>query len=345
MNKEQTITSDNGDTIHVVLSVYDPRGTYSRHAGVVMVSIFERTQSPVCVHILHDETMTERNRARFKEIADTYGQSVKFHDVSPFIKHMSDEALQLVQHSFSIGSLFRLLIPDILALDKVIYLDSDIVVNLDIQGLWDISVDGYSFAGILDLNKIYRRFSPKSLGLKLMKCDRKTYINSGVLLMNVPKIREKCNLVQESVWWFKRYRHLSYTPDQDFINSCFQGDIKIIEDKFNNCHPHSSEIYNSILHMPGITKPWNALEGSDAERLYWKTWIKTPWGCLSPDDILDIVIDVVKNSPVTHRHTSQCYGKIFSRIWKDIFCNDAVSILGLLRREMWYRVKTFFRIN
>ena len=60
MSANATYVPDNTLTpVHVVLAVYDPKGTYSQHAGVVMTSIFENTQSPVGVHILHDETLTE----------------------------------------------------------------------------------------------------------------------------------------------------------------------------------------------------------------------------------------------------------------------------------------------
>ena len=30
-------------TVHAALALYDPKGTYSQHAGVVMTSIFENT--------------------------------------------------------------------------------------------------------------------------------------------------------------------------------------------------------------------------------------------------------------------------------------------------------------
>ena len=42
-------TEDN--VVHVVLGVYDPSGTYSRHAGVVMASIFEKTRRLSLIHI------------------------------------------------------------------------------------------------------------------------------------------------------------------------------------------------------------------------------------------------------------------------------------------------------
>lgn len=57
--------------IHIALSVYDPKGTYSRHAGVVMASVLRNTDATVCFHILHDETLTKENRRRLEETANT----------------------------------------------------------------------------------------------------------------------------------------------------------------------------------------------------------------------------------------------------------------------------------
>jgi hypothetical protein len=108
----------NRDTIHVALAIYDPKRIYSRHSGVVMFSLFERTKSRVCVHILHDRTLTERNRALLSETAEIFAQQVEFYDVSSYIDQIGidqigSDAVQLAR-KWSVGSLFRLLIPDVL---------------------------------------------------------------------------------------------------------------------------------------------------------------------------------------------------------------------------------------
>jgi hypothetical protein len=68
------VLTKEGEPVHVALSIHDPDGGYSRHSGVVMASIFERTESPVCVHILHDETMTEKNRSFLREVSEVSAQ-------------------------------------------------------------------------------------------------------------------------------------------------------------------------------------------------------------------------------------------------------------------------------
>jgi lipopolysaccharide biosynthesis glycosyltransferase len=334
--------SEAKDLIHVVLAVYDPKGTYSRYAGVVMTSIFEHTKSPVCVHILHDRTLTDDNRRKFSRIAEKFGQEVQFVDVTePFAKINQNGSMDKLSKHFTRGALFRLLISDLIDTEKVIYMDCDVVVNMDIRELWNIGIEDYSFAGALDrpAGNPYRRFSFNAFRLRLMKCDRKTCINSGVLYMNLSRIRKKFRLSVQGVSWYKRYAHCSSLADQDLINSYFCGDIKIIDSRFNNCHAHEGDISDSILHAICAPKPWNGSKGSALDRLYWKTYLKTPWGCLSPDEIVDILIDVTRNSPYMHRHTSQCYKKILSRLLKDFIYKDIVKIVWFFLKDLYYRMK------
>jgi lipopolysaccharide biosynthesis glycosyltransferase len=331
--------------VHVVLAVYDPRGVYSKHSGVVMASIFERTKSPVRVHILHDGTMTDQNRSLLLETAVSFGQQAEFHDVSSFVGRMGDDAVRIAKEANSVGMLFRLLIPEVLPLDKVIYLDCDIVVNMDIRELWDIPLEDRSIAAVPDRGKMkpYRRFSSTGLRLWLIACDRGKYINSGVLLMNLSRIREKYELIRQGINWFKRYGHIAETVDQDMINSCFRGDIKIIESRFNNCHDHDGDISDSILHAICSPKPWDGPKFTALDRMYWKTFLKTPWGRLAPDEVLDLMFDVMKDSPFTHRHTGQCYRKVFSRFYKDVIRNEIAKMILIMCKELRYRLVSWRR--
>lgn len=92
------------------------------------------------------------------------------------------------------------LVPDMP--DKVLYLDTDTVAFNDISGLYNTDLTDYELGAVEDY--LGRWF--KHIG----------YINSGVLLMNVKKIRETA--------LFERTRQRcksrkSWFPDQDAINS------------------------------------------------------------------------------------------------------------------------------
>ena len=341
--KEKTETP-----IHVTLGFHDSKGTYSQYAGVVMASIFERTKSPVCVHILHDKTLTERNRSLLIETAESYGQNVSFHDVCAYIERLGDETTRDFQRNGDIGALFRLAIPETLPLDKVIYLDCDVVVNMDIRELWDISVEDCSCAGVLESPR--GRFSATSIRMRLMGCDPKKYINSGVLLMNIPRMKEKFDVRQVSLW-FARYRYCRKYRDQDLINSCFSGDIKLLEVRFNNHYVNRNEGYrgdindpyvvDSILHA-STKKPWASPKGSAVDRLYWRAFLKTPWGRLPPEELVDMIIDIFQKSPFTHRRTSQCYGKIARSLREEFLENYVFIMAGLLGKYLYYKAKRLF---
>jgi lipopolysaccharide biosynthesis glycosyltransferase len=329
-----------GETIHVALAIHDPNGGYSRHSGVVMTSIFERTGSAVCVHILHDETLTEKNRSFLREVAETSAQMIEFHDVSQAIGRMGRDATRSAKEKLSVGALFRLLIPEVVTAEKVIYLDSDIVVNMDIRQLWDIPLGENSVAGALDRGRLrpYGRFSSVALEFALIGCDRKAYINTGVLLLNIARIRERYELIPQSIEWYARHAHITRHVDQDMINSCFRGDIKIIDSKFNNCHSHDGDISDNILHAVGPGKPWNGPKFNALHRLYWKTFLKTPWGRLGPEEVADLMFDVFGRSPLMHAHTRQCYRRIIFRLYKDIVRNEATSITLVLCKELKHRL-------
>lgn len=327
------------EDIHVVLAVYDKSGKYSQHAGVVMASIFENTQSPVCVHILHDATLTDENRRKFIRTAEKYGQRTAFIDMTGHVRNIGEEAVTIVSESFSHGSLFRLFIPEVMALDKVIYLDCDIIVNLDIKELWQTDMEGKCLAGVPDMKKSGFLFSTWGARSRLMGFDMKDYINSGVLLLDLQRIRLFGDMLKACILWFPEHSRHAHLPDQDFINSFFRGEIKHIPNKFNELNIyHSGE--DAVLHLAGYRKPWSDINGLPREKLYWRMYLKTAWGeDKTAEDIAEILIDIMGSSEYLHRHTKQCYRQIAGRIWRDIFSNDFFKASWLYIKEGFYKIK------
>ena len=135
--------------IHVCFALYDSYETYSKYLGVAVCSLFVNVgNAPVTVHILHDDTLSDVNRERFEHLAQKYHKDIVFHyiDTSEFqsVKHMVG--------NFTVGSLFRLKLPQIMpdSLDKIIYLDCDLIVHLDIAELWELNLDHYYIAAYID---------------------------------------------------------------------------------------------------------------------------------------------------------------------------------------------------
>ena len=201
-------------------------------------------------------------------------------DVSEHKKHFTATATELAARKCNIGALYR----------KTIYLDCDLVVNLDIAELWHIDVNDCCMAGVFD---VFSASLPDEALLDWINgCSVKTFINSGVLVMNLKNIRRHGNLFQNSMAWIERHVHLMRYSDQDVLNNLFYRSIKLIDERFNRNNPRSKhELPDSILHTPGGSKTWK-ISGNPAQRFYWHYYLKTAWGEeKSCDELVDIMFN------------------------------------------------------
>ena len=297
------------DTIHVALAVYDPSGTYSQHAGVVMTSIFENTHSKVTVHILHDDTLTQDNRQKFIRTAEKYSQSVEFHDVTGYREHFDKGVADFANSkSYTIGALFRFAIQDIIPLDKVIYLDCDVIVNMDVSELWHVSLDGKYLAGVLD-DGMYTQssFSYEGIRCKLNGCRASEYINSGILVMNLAAIRGLGDFFTMAAQWLKSHMYSAIYQDQDAYNSLFSGAIKILSSKYNRHKDfHGQDLSGMIIHNIW-TKPWKMLSGDDNCVLYWDMFTRSAWGeNITHGQMIRTLAGIADSSPKLHKSPRQC---------------------------------------
>ena len=100
--------------------------------------------------------------------------------------------------------------------DRVLWLDCDTIVDDDISELFSINMDGYYFAGVKEHKK----------------AGWENYINTGVLVMNLDKIRR--NGLDDQLITMLNKRSLE-CPDQDAINQLAQGKILFLPSCYNVC--------------------------------------------------------------------------------------------------------------
>lgn len=224
---------------------------------------------------------------------------------------------------------YRLFIPDIIPLDRVIYLDCDILVNMDIKELWDIDTEGNILTGSPDL----LHGLADVLRKKLCEIDYKSYINSGVLIMDAGKIRGKGNLFSMSMDWFAKHSHIATLPDQDALNSIFRGHIKIISRKYNKVS--DDDLSDSIVHLL-LHKSWQGLAGFRSDAFYWKYYLRSAWGeNVTCDELIDIVNDAAREYKPRKKSSikiAAAYIKARFLFWQP------VRIIRFLYREARYRL-------
>jgi len=331
--------------IHVVLAVYDLRGTYSRHAGVALASMFSNTTSAVRVHILHDETLNEDNKNKFIDLTDKFGQEIDFIDVSEHVGKICAD-LDKLARVFSRGALFRLFIQDVVSVDTVIYLDCDVVVELDIKELWDTGLGDCKVGAVLD--EIARNIDACSKR-RLFFCryagiDVKKYFNSGVVIFNFKKIREAdVNISALALEFFRRYPHALF-PDQDFLNKVFQKSMYEMDLKFN--YFGSGTDYSStdgkLWHFAG-DKPWERVKGLPTDVLYWRYFAMTPWR----SDLTADMIEAWAGSRFIGVRSSECYKILWRKFKKSLSTGYIWPLfkIAVIWHDVIYRIKNGWKRN
>lgn len=208
---------------------------YAPFASVVVTSLVANSgvQNNYDIVILTND-MLLRNRWRIEKIAEGHDNvSVRVLDISKMIEGFT---FYTWAH-FTSNTYYRLLTPDIFAnYDKVIYLDSDIVVNHDVAELYQTELDGYYLAAALDTHVVsyctmnppleQRQYNIDVLGMK----NPEKYFQAGVSLFNIKEIRRDFGegyLIQEGL------NHKLRWLDQDLLNKLFYDKIKRLSNKWN----------------------------------------------------------------------------------------------------------------
>lgn len=262
------------DIIHIGFGLHDKDGHYSVWVGTVMQSIIDHTDSKLCFHILHDETVSEENKRKLQQVAHQKGDFIEFHEIDS----AEFECIKNRTHGFTIGTMFRCMLPDLLPdLSKIVYLDADIFVNTDIKELWEFDINDYCLAAVVDEGVI--KFHIPNILYKYPEIDRNQYFNAGVLCMNLRKIKQRGNLKDLVVKFLVNNPEATY-PDQDALNVLFHNNILYLDSSWNQfVYSHREEnidiLKQGIYHFAADVLVLYSNSKIDME--YFKTLCRTPW--------------------------------------------------------------------
>lgn len=266
------------DEINICMAFNDKNGSYIKIFYTSILSILDNTKHTIHFHILHDETMDEHVKNLIIELITLHNSKVYFYDMTSYNFQASESVLK----RYSIASLYRLKIPEIISdkIQKILYLDGDIIVSLDINELWEQNIQDYAVGAVLDSEISRKVFFNKYNFKKYMKYEK--YFNSGVLLLNLDKIRNYySDLFIKATTILDEHNDWD-AADQNPLNIIFQNDCLFLDNKFNHIASDYSnvsipELQGYIWHYAGIHKPW-LFKNNFADLLYWHYFTKTPFG-------------------------------------------------------------------
>lgn len=154
------------------------------------------------------------------------------------------------------------------SLDKVLYMDSDIIVKGDISELYDEELGNDLFVATTNVHAPFLKwFIRMKNGAKR---DR-TYINTGVLLMNLKALRAEQDR-EEVIRYIKRRKLFLSLPDQDVISTLYGHRIRLADGMIFNLNERKIRKHNrhhrqkigiewvdenaKVIHYLGPNKPW-----------------------------------------------------------------------------------------
>ena len=188
----------------------------------------------------------------------------------------------------SIGALYRLLLLDVIPQDikKILYFDSDTVINLDVNKLFEIELNDKPLAAVSETKAT--GISPKAGGYLPLCAEGiisgDDYFNAGVLIMNLEQIRKEQNNLREGIFFIANNPKYNVSMDQDILNYCFANRTMKLSTDYNVqvCHSRwrgDFKTDNRICHYISCYKGIGVtMDLSDNfNKLWFKYFTKTPW--------------------------------------------------------------------
>ena len=131
---------------------YHSSNSYCPVLGTSIVSLLENNKSFDSIRIfVIEEKISEQNKDKLKAMVDSYGREIVFIPM-PDVNKTQNLGLKAVRSDWIFNSYCRLFLDQILPedVDRVLYLDSDVLILGDLQELWNIDLEGKCVAGVID---------------------------------------------------------------------------------------------------------------------------------------------------------------------------------------------------
>ncbi|MBY4971094.1 glycosyltransferase [Streptococcus suis] len=180
------------------------------------ISMIKKYTNNLDIFVLHTD-LSDKSKDRLRTLET---ESVNIH----FVKIDRDlfSNLPLTLDGITIETYYRYLLPEILVdCDKVIYLDSDLLIRCDVKELWDIDLSQHYLAGVNEID-IINRFPDHKLKLGFDLDE--LFINAGVLVCNLQKMRQD-KITHHLFTETERLKDIILFQDQDVINIALKGKI------------------------------------------------------------------------------------------------------------------------
>ncbi|MDR1125659.1 MAG: hypothetical protein LBM64_06310 [Deltaproteobacteria bacterium] len=268
-----------------ILSLRDQSGGYYVNTYLTLLSLFKNASCQVNVHIMHDETIDHAVKP-LTELAGSFAQQIFFHKVAD----LDAEIVSKISKRFNIAATYRLYALDHIEADRVVYLDSDIIVKKNLKVFEDINLDDYFIAAVKNIGGLWKNRKKEKQNqptIDFLRLKRESYFNTGMVYLNLKNIRAA---YPDGNIFVKRLKDavladiaLPY-PDQDIINSVccsWPGKILWLDESFNymtykrgRAYDTMDQLEDKIIHY-ALLKPWDTF--FPIHLAFWEYYAASPF--------------------------------------------------------------------
>ncbi|MBD5413190.1 MAG: glycosyltransferase family 8 protein [Treponema sp.] len=209
--------------IHIAFCI---NTNYVMPLGVLMISLLHFNKAEITFHIVskdigeHDLFLLEKNIEHYNNA------KIIFHRITP--EHDHKFIIRNDDH-LSVETYYRFFLPELLSsnINKVLYLDADVICVDSIQQLFDTDLTGCAVGLCYDTN--YNEIQK----FNRLEYDYKYgYYNAGVMLINLDYWRKK-QLANTLIDFVVHNPEKCLCHDQDAINAICHKSLKILPLRYN----------------------------------------------------------------------------------------------------------------
>jgi lipopolysaccharide biosynthesis glycosyltransferase len=155
---------------------------YVAHSAAMLHSLLAgHREHDVNVHYLHGPDISALHEERLAGMVEREGGTISF------LRVPDSDIEGLPTKGFTRkATWYRIFLPELLPdVDRVLYLDSDLIVVDSVTPLWELDLTGYWLGAVTNVFQPNHLHRPAQLGL----AGPEVYFNAGVLLMNLAEMR------------------------------------------------------------------------------------------------------------------------------------------------------------
>lgn len=273
---------------------------YCQHAAVVMASICLNNIGKHRFYVISD-CINYLNKRKFSSLSDLLKCDINFIFIE---KEKFDDfpiGNKTANNYVTLATYYRLLLVDLLPkdLERIIYLDCDIVVNGSLDSLWNWRFsENAMIAALEDQKGMMERCVILGFPVKY------SYFNAGVILFDLKKVRAIYSIQDVLAYIRNNYSKIKF-HDQDILNVFFYDKKDFISLRFNvmdtflkrqkslpaRYEKEYADLYNPVIvHYSGPIKPWFVECNHPYKVLYYYYLSKTPWSDYVPKSRYDNIV-------------------------------------------------------